>query len=44
MTGRNNKPKRRGPESHPGRLEQYGERLSEESGNKPMQPDNGKSC
>ncbi|WP_263864105.1 hypothetical protein [Paenibacillus lycopersici] len=44
MTGRNSKPKRRGPESHPGRLDQYGSRLAEDSGTKPMSPDNGKSC
>ncbi|WP_268896030.1 hypothetical protein [Paenibacillus glycinis] len=40
MTGRNNKPKRRGPESHPGRLDQYGEKLAEGSGTKAMQPSN----
>ncbi|WP_258171250.1 hypothetical protein [Paenibacillus sp. R14(2021)] len=44
MTGRNNKPKKRGPESHPGRLDQYGSKLAEDSGTKPMQQDSGKNC
>lgn len=30
MTGRNSKPKNKGPKSHPSRLEQYGENMSEE--------------
>ncbi|SFS67946.1 MULTISPECIES: hypothetical protein [Paenibacillus] len=40
MTGRNSKPKKKGPASHPGRLDQYGEKLSEESDNKSQ----GNSC
>ncbi|WP_265415874.1 hypothetical protein [Paenibacillus albus] len=44
MTGRNSKPKNRGPASHPGRLEQYGDRLSENSDHVPANNNNGKSC
>ncbi|WP_281272511.1 hypothetical protein [Paenibacillus taihuensis] len=44
MTGRNSKPKNRGPASHPGRLEQYGERLAEDSENVAAKQDGGKSC
>ncbi|BBH18731.1 hypothetical protein Back11_00760 [Paenibacillus baekrokdamisoli] len=45
MTGRNNKPKKDGPQSSPGRLDQFGEKLAEDSGNKPMKKgNNGKSC
>ncbi|GIO34410.1 hypothetical protein J2TS6_55510 [Paenibacillus albilobatus] len=46
MTGRNNKPKNDGPASSPGRLDQFGEKLTEVDGNKPMNPgkNGGKSC
>jgi hypothetical protein len=46
MTGRNNKPKNDGPAATPGRLDQFGEKLTEDEGNKPMNPgkNNGKSC
>jgi hypothetical protein len=46
MTGRNNNPKNDGPASSPSRLDQFGERLTENEGTKPMKPgkDSGKSC
>ncbi|WP_256217307.1 hypothetical protein [Paenibacillus sp. OV219] len=44
MTGRNSKPKNKGPASHPGRLDQYGERLSAESDNVAANNNGGKSC
>jgi hypothetical protein len=46
MTGRNNKPKNNGPASSPERLDQFGEKLAEDSGNKPMNPSKNsrKSC
>ncbi|WP_202128517.1 hypothetical protein [Paenibacillus dendrobii] len=34
MSGRNNKPKNDGPASSPGRLDQFGEKLTEDQGNK----------
>ncbi|WP_308634128.1 hypothetical protein [Paenibacillus silvisoli] len=40
MTGRNSKPKNKGPASHPGRLDQYGEKLSEQSDDKSGQQGN----
>lgn len=45
MTGRNNKPKNNGPAASPERLDQFGEKLSED-GNKPMNPgkNSGKRC
>ncbi len=38
MTGRNNKPKNDGPASSPGRLDQFGEKMTEAEVNKPMNP------
>ncbi|AEI45432.1 MULTISPECIES: hypothetical protein [Paenibacillus] len=31
MTGRNSKPKNRGPAGHPGRLDQFGEKLADDT-------------
>jgi len=46
MTGRNNKPKNEGPAASPVRLDQFGEKLTEDEGNKPMNPgkNSRKSC
>ncbi|GGE01943.1 hypothetical protein [Paenibacillus nasutitermitis] len=44
MTGRNNKPKNDGPASSPGRLDQFGEKLTEDVGNKPMKSEKEKGC
>lgn len=41
MTGRNNKPDNNGPASNPSRLDQFGDKLAENTGNKPMK---GTSC
>ncbi|WP_301336113.1 hypothetical protein [Paenibacillus sp. FJAT-26967] len=39
MSGRNSKPKNRGPASHPGRLDQFGDKLSDSKGPEPK-PEN----
>ncbi|MDR0269466.1 hypothetical protein [Paenibacillus sp.] len=46
MTGRNSKPKNNGPASSPGRLDQFGEKLTADEGNRPMNPgkNSGKRC
>ncbi|CAM4424363.1 hypothetical protein [Paenibacillus tarimensis] len=43
MTGRNNKPKNNGPASSPGRLDQFGDKLAEDTETKPMKK-GGKFC
>jgi hypothetical protein len=44
MTGRNNKPKNNGPASSPSRLDQFGEKMAEDSDSKDMKQNksNGK--
>ncbi|MCR8845618.1 hypothetical protein NQ117_18195 [Paenibacillus sp. SC116] len=37
MAGRNSKPKNNGPASSPSRLEQFGDKLADESGSKQKQ-------
>lgn len=45
MSGRNSKPDNKGPAGNPSRLDQFGDKLANESGTKPMNKDNsGKSC
>ncbi|EGL18696.1 MULTISPECIES: hypothetical protein [Paenibacillus] len=39
MAGRNSKPKNRGPASHPGRLDQFGDKLADGKGPEPK-PEN----
>ena len=36
MAGRNSKPKKDGPNSSPSRLDQFGDRLAEDTGSRPM--------
>lgn len=35
MSGRNSRPKNKGPAASPGRLDQFGERMADESGTPP---------
>lgn len=44
MGGRNSKPKKRGPASHPSDLAQYGDKMSREDGDRPRKPDPGSTC
>ncbi|MDQ6423634.1 hypothetical protein RB620_29925 [Paenibacillus sp. LHD-117] len=47
MSGRNSKPENTGPAGSPSRLDQFGDKLANESGTKPMKSgksNNGKSC
>jgi hypothetical protein len=45
MTGRNNKPKDDGKLAAPSRLDQFGEKLAEDTEGKPMKPtDNKTDC
>ncbi|MCQ6559753.1 hypothetical protein [Paenibacillus mendelii] len=47
MAGRNSKPDNDGPAASPDRLDQFGDKLADESGTKPMNPNSrkkGKNC
>jgi hypothetical protein len=46
LTGRNSKPKNKGPASSPSRLDQFGDKLAEDTGAKPMKGGNneGNRC
>lgn len=46
MTGRNNKPRNDGPASSPSRLDQFGDKLAEDTGSAPMKENknDNKSC
>ncbi|MBD2871122.1 hypothetical protein [Paenibacillus arenilitoris] len=39
MTGRNNKPDNDGPAASPSRLDQFGDKMSDNSGHVPKKPD-----
>lgn len=38
MSGRNSKPDNDGPASSPSRLDQYGDKMSRDAGNRPRKP------
>lgn len=45
MSGRNSKPKNKGPASHPGRLDQYGSKLADDAVEQPVvRKDLPKNC
>ncbi|CAM3254243.1 hypothetical protein PALU110988_11585 [Paenibacillus lupini] len=44
MTGRNNKPDNDGPAASPSRLDQFGDKLADNSGNVPKKPKKNNNC
>ncbi|MFF2482488.1 hypothetical protein [Paenibacillus sp. NPDC058071] len=44
MAGRNNKPDNDGPSASPSRLDQYGDKLAEDTSEKPAKKSSDKTC